>query len=176
MTLTLNIPTIATERLTLRGPMASDLEGFVGFFRSDRARYAGGSSDTEKAETEFEEMVDHWGQHGFGSFIMVRKDTGRAIGHVGGLHPTGWPENELGWSIWRAHDEGKGYASEAVIAVRDHLFNDCGWATAISYIAPDNTRSLAFAERLGAYHDQTAVTPNGLRCFAYRHPHPGGSA
>ena len=171
----LNFPTITTTRLTLRGPMASDLDGFVDFFTSDRAKYAGGSSDTAKATREFTEMVDHWALHGFGSFIMVRKDTGTAIGHVGGLQPSGWPEKELGWSIWRDADEGHGYASEAVIAARDHLFADRGWTTAISYIAPDNTRSLAFAERLGAYHDESAETPNGLRCFAYRHPNPGAT-
>ena len=170
--MTLNIPTLTTERLTLRLPQPGDLDGFVEFFTSERAKYAGGSSDMAKANDEFAEMVDHWGTRGFGSFIMVRKDTGTAIGHVGGLEPSGWPEKELGWSIWCDADEGHGYASEAVIATRDHLFADRGWSTAISYIAPDNTRSLAFAERLGAYHDESAETPSGLRCFAYRHPAP----
>ena len=174
--MTQDIPTLTTKRLTLRGPQASDRRGFVDFFTSDRAKYAGGSRNTAEAKREFAEMLDHWGQHGFGSFIMVRKDTGQAIGHVGGLKPTGWPEKELGWSIWRDADEGLGYASEAVIATRNHLFADCGWTTAISYIAPDNTRSLAFAEYLGAYHDKSAETPAGLRCFAYRHPHPGMAA
>lgn len=173
--MTHSIPTLTTDRLTMRGPQASDRDGFVEFFTSERAKYAGGSSDTVKAQDEFAEMLAHWGLHGFGSFIIVRKDTGQAIGHVGGLRPTDWPEKELGWSIWRDADEGHGYASEAVIATRNHLFADCGWTTAISYIAPDNTRSLAFAERLGAYNDENAETPAGLRCFAFRHPNPGAA-
>jgi len=171
----INVPTLTTKRLTLRDPRASDQTGFVEFFLSHRAKYAGGSLDRAKAAQEFAEMVAHWPLHGFGSFIMIRHDNDQAIGHVGGLRPAGWPEPELGWSIWRDRDEGQGYAHEAVVAVRDHLFTDCGWTTAVSYVAPDNTRSLAFAERLGAYRDNGAQTPAGLRCFAYRHPIPGAA-
>ena len=169
---TVTIPTLTTERLTLRAPEADDLSGFTDFFTSARARYAGGSNDVAMANREFTEMLDHWELHGFGSFIMTRKDNGQVIGHAGGLQPDGWPEPELGWSIWRDQDEGNGYAYEAVVAVRDFFFSELGWTTAISYIAPDNSRSLAFAERLGARRDDTAKTPAGLRCFAYRHPAP----
>jgi len=167
--MTPTIPTFTTDRLTLRGPQASDENAFVEFFTSPRAKYAGGSPDAAKAAREFADMLDHWGHHGF----MVRNDNKTAIGHVGGLQPDGWPEPELGWAIWRDSDEGKGFASEATVAVRNHLFTDCGWSTAISYIAPDNSRSLAFAKRLGAQRDDNTQTPAGLRCLAYRHPAPG---
>jgi len=168
----MNAPAITTERLILRLPLASDVDGFIDFFTSERAKYAGGSSDVSEGKGEFSEMLGHWDQHGFGSFIITRKDSGAAIGHAGGLMPSGWPEPELGWSIWSGGEEGHGYAYEAVVAARSYLFSECGWKTAISYIAPDNIRSLAFAERLGAHPDSEAQTPVGLRCFAYRHPNP----
>jgi RimJ/RimL family protein N-acetyltransferase len=103
---------------------------------------------------------------------MVSKDNGAAIGHVGGLKPEGSPETELGWSIWRDEDEGKGFASEAATAVLDYAFNELGWKTATSYVAPDNKRSIKMIERLGARLDLGAAKPEGLTCLVYRHPHP----
>ncbi len=169
---TLHIPTLETERLILRGPRRRDVDGFVEFFASDRAKYAGGSADTSKAWSEFAEMIGHWTLRGFGSYIITRKYSDRGIGHVGGLHPPNWPEREIGWSLWRAHDEGRGYATEAASAVIRHVYETLGWATAVSYIAPDNVASIAMAERLGATRDKSARTPTGLRCFVYRHPAP----
>jgi RimJ/RimL family protein N-acetyltransferase len=167
-----DIPALESRRLVLRAPAFGDLDGFVRFFTSDRAKYAGGSADAAKAWSEFAEMIGHWVLRGFGSFIITRKDNGKAIGHAGGLQPPGWPERELGWSIWTDDDEGQGFAAEAVRTVRDHLFTTCGWTTAISYIAPDNLRSIAFAEHLGAVLDQGSERPENLRCLAYRHPAP----
>jgi len=163
---------LETERLLLRLPIADDLSRFTEFFTSDRAKYAGGSASESKAWSEFAEMIGHWTLRGFGSFVITDKRSGRAIGHVGGLQPLDWPERELGWSIWRDADEGMGYATEAVKTVIQHLFTSLKWDTAVSYIAPDNTRSIEFAQRLGAKLDDTAKKPVGLRCFVYRHPAP----
>jgi len=165
-------PSLETERLLLRFPIAEDLLKFTEFFISDRAKYAGGSASEAKAWSEFAEMIGHWTLRGFGSFVITDKQNGRAIGHVGGVQPLNWPEREVGWSIWNDADEGMGYASEAVKSVINHLFNHLKWDTAVSYIAPDNTRSIKFAERLGAELDDTAEKPEGLRCFVYRHPAP----
>ncbi len=164
------IPTLETERLVLRGPVVADQQGFVAFLMSERAKYAGGTQDRAEAVAEFQEMVAYWNSGELGTLIMSRKTDGRAIGHVGGLMPEGWPERELGWSIWRDEDEGKGFATEAVLAVLDYAFDQAGWDTAVSYIAPDNTRSIRMTERLGAKLDNDAEKPDGLTCLVYRHP------
>ncbi|HIP23358.1 MAG TPA: N-acetyltransferase [Rhodobacteraceae bacterium] len=168
----ISISTLETERLVLRGPRAADQKGFVAFLMSDRAKYAGGTQDSAEAIAEFQEMIAYWAGGEPGTFIMSRKTDGQAIGHVGGLMPEGWPERELGWSIWRDEDEGKGLATEAVKAVLDYAFNEAGWDTAASYIAPDNKRSIKMTEKLGAVLDLEAAKPEGLRCFVYRHPAP----
>ena len=166
------IPTLETKRMILRAPVADDQDGFESFLMSARAIYAGGTQDKEETKAEFQEMIDFWNVAELGTFTMVRKDNGAAIGHVGGLKPEGWPETELGWSIWRDEDEGKGFASEAATAVLDYAFNKLGWKTAASYVAPDNKRSIKMIERLGAQLDLDAATPEGLTCLVYRHPTP----
>ncbi|BBU58844.1 hypothetical protein KU6B_51090 [Mameliella alba] len=54
-----------------------------------------------------------------------------------------------------------------------------GWSTLVSYIHPDNTRSRALAERLGAVHDPNAQLPEGetaQETLVYRHsPDADGS-
>jgi len=168
------IPTLHTERLTLRGPVVGDQDGFVSFLMSDRAIYAGGTQDRANAAAEFQDMIEYWADGALGTFIMVRKTDGRAIGHVGGLMPEGWPEPEIGWSIWRDEDEGKGFATEAALAVLDYAFTQAGWDTAVSYIALDNKRSITMTERLGARLDNEAAKPDGLTCLVYRHPDQTG--
>ena len=102
---------------------------------------------------------------------------GRRAGHDGPWFPAGWPEREIGWSVWRADAEGKGFAYEAATAARAHAFTALGWDTAVSYIDPENTRSIALAERMGASRDDKAAHPGGdLPCYVYRHPAPGGAA
>jgi RimJ/RimL family protein N-acetyltransferase len=166
------IPTLETKRLVLRAPVADDQESFAAFLMSARAIYAGGTQDRSEANAEFQEMIDFWNVAALGTFTMVRKDNGAAIGHVGGLKPEGWPETEFGWSIWRDEDEGKGFASEAATAVLEYAFNELGWKTATSYVAPDNKRSIKMIERLGAQLDLDAPKPEGLTCLVYRHLHP----
>lgn len=163
------IPTLETERMILRAPELADQAGFVGFLTSDRACYAGGTDDETKAMQEYQEMIDFWDTCELGTFIMVRKKDGHAIGHVGGLEPEGWPECEIGWSIWRDEDEGQGFASEAASAVLKFAFGTLGWESAVSYIGPDNKKSITMTERLGALLDDTAAKPEGLNCLVYRH-------
>ncbi|TMV69267.1 GNAT family N-acetyltransferase, partial [Thioclava sp. BHET1] len=79
---------------------------------------------------------------------------------------------EMGWSLWSAEGEGRGYAREAARAVIAHAFGPLGWDTAVSYIAPDNARSIALAERLGAIRDDSAAHPGDTPCLVYRHPKP----
>jgi RimJ/RimL family protein N-acetyltransferase len=71
------------------------------------------------------------------------------IGRVGFLNPHGWPACELGWLL--ARDAwGHGFALEAAQAAIAHGRANLGIRELISLIRPDNVRSIALAERLGA--------------------------
>lgn len=163
------IPTLHTERLTLRGPEAGDWPAFREYFASDRSVYTGGPyGDDKKTWILFAAEIGHWHLHGFGMWTV--EHDGAPIGLVGCWYPEGWPEKEIGWLIWDGF-EGRGFAHEAAKAVRAHCYGPLNWPTAVSYIHRDNTRSIALATRLGCTHDTDAVHPNP-DALVFRHPKP----
>ncbi len=170
-------PVLETERLILRAPDGGDWLGWAELATTDRARFIGGPYTREMAFRAWGHVIGHWVIRGFGMFVFVRKDTGQAIGHGGPWYPDGWPEHELGWTIWSAEGEGKGFAHEAMVTIRDHAFQTLGWPTAVSYIDDGNDRSVALAERLGAWRDDDAKKPgwDETPVLVYRHPAPGAA-
>lgn len=167
-------PVLITERLTLRAPASRDWPAFDAFLASPRARFIR-SSDYGLAQTwrAFGHVIGHWVLRGFGNFIFTLKGSDTALGMTGPWFPAEWPEREIGWTVWDAAAEGKGYAFEAAQAARAYAYGTLGWTTAVSYVDPANTRSAALAERLGARLDPAAAHPAGDKpCLVYRHPGP----
>ncbi len=162
---------LETERTHLRRPGANDVAAWMTFFRSERARFHGGGPHVTDgvAWRAFAAFAGHWELRAFGPFVVVGKDGGEPVGLVGPWFPAGWPERELTWSIWSPEFEGRGYAFEAARAVRDHVFTDLLWTTAVSYIDPGNDRSVALAERLFCRRDTEAAKPEGDDVLVYRH-------
>ena len=160
---------LETERFILRQPGPQDIDAGVDFYMSERAQYAGGNKDLGGAWRAVAMVMGHWTIRGFGLWIVTSKDSDAALGAVGPWYPGNWPETELGWTLWSADTEGQGIAHEAVTAARRDVYSRLGWTSAVSYIAPANTRSIALAERLGATLDETAARPDDT-CLVYRHP------
>ena len=175
-----NTPVLETKRLILRAPEHRDYDGFETFFLSDRAHFVGGGSDKTQRDAwrTFAVINGHWLLRGYGLFMVEDRASGNAIGSIGPWFPKDWPEQELGWSIWDAEHEGKGYASEAAERARQYVFADLGWKTAVSYIDIENPASIALAERLGCLRDDTAAKLDhvGPPVLVYRHPNPGATA
>lgn len=163
-------PVLATARLTLRPPEATDWPAYRAYRITPRSTVT--AEDEGTIWTLFAAFFGHWALRGFGRFIAVRRDTGAAIGHFGPFYPEGHPERELTWTLWDAGSEGQGYATEAATACRDHAFGALGWSTAVSYIDAGNARSRALAVRLGAARDPGAPTPPGGAVQVWRH-NPG---
>jgi len=167
-------PTIAleTERLVLRQPEARDWEAAATFMTSKRAVFVGGTEDRGKVWRGFGHVVGHWVLRGYGMFVFCEKASGRTLGMAGPFFPESWAEPEIGWSVWSAGDEGKGYAFEAAMAARRHAYDALGWRTAISYIDPSNARSIRLARRMGAVEDPSVAHPFDEPCTVFRHPGP----
>lgn len=164
--------TIETERLILRKPNASDWPGARDFYMSERSAMAGGNIDLGRAWRQFAAIIGHWDIRGYGLSAVTQKSDGQTVGLVGQWHPGDWPEAEIGWVLF-AQAEGKGIAFEAATAALHHAYTQLGWTTAVSYIAHENHRSIALAERLGATLDPDAQQPHPDRpCLIYRHPAP----
>ena len=65
--------------------------------------------------------------------------------------------------------EDKETAREAALAVRDWAYGTRGLGALVSYIDPENARSIRLAERLGAMPDDGAPQPAHDPCLVYRH-------
>ena len=165
------IPVLETERLILRGPKPADTDGYVQFMMTKRAQYVGGNVPESDAWRAFAKEVGHWLIRGFGMWAVTEKGDDTCLGYVGCWEPAGWPEKELGWTLWE-QAEGKGIGYEAALAAREYAYGTLGWTTAVSYIDRPNHRSIALAERLGCSRDRGAATPAGEDCLVYRHPRP----
>ncbi len=172
-------PVLETERLVLRAPAPQDWDVFAAFWATERSQYQGGSRTRHDAWRNHAMLIGHWVLHGYGLFSFCHKDDDVALGVAGPFNPEGWAEAEIGWSVVQPDAEGKGYAYEAAKATRDYAFSTLGWDTAVSYIDPDNARSIALAERLGCTLDKAATLPDlpdWEGTLVYRHPAPEGAA
>ena len=66
MTLPFHIPTLTTERLTLRPPRATDLAAMLAFNDSPRSAYVGGGRDRQGVWRALLANIGHWALRGFG--------------------------------------------------------------------------------------------------------------
>ncbi|MEX0286121.1 MAG: GNAT family N-acetyltransferase [Paracoccaceae bacterium] len=173
-------PVLETERLILRAPQAGDWPVWLDMMMSDRSEFIRPDDiDEGKAWRAFGHVIGHWVLRGYGLFVFTLKDDNTALGATGAWYPAMWPEREIGWAVWSAAAEGKGYAFEAAQAARAYAFDTLGWDTAVSYIEKDNARSIALAERLGAVVDPDAPRlsdDHWDNVLVYRHPTPEGAA
>ncbi|MCB1340355.1 MAG: GNAT family N-acetyltransferase [Pseudooceanicola sp.] len=166
------IPTLTTDRLTLRGPREADFDAVAGFFADGgRSDFFGGPLTRGNAWRWFAMSIGHWQLKGFGFWMVELTATGQHCGLCGLWQPEGWPEPELGWAVFEGF-EGMGIAKEAALAARAFAYGTLGWTTLTSNIMPGNTRSIALAERLGARLDRRFDNPLVGEELVYRHPAP----
>ena len=143
-------PTLETERLILRPPVAEDFDAWAAFMAdAEAARFIGGQQPRSSAWRGFCSMAGAWAMFGFAMFSVVEKSSGRWVGRLGPWVPEGWPGTEVGWGIVR-EAWGKGYATEGATAAIDWAFDHLGWTEVIHCIDPQNVASQRVAERLGS--------------------------
>ena len=109
--------------------------------------------------------VDHWRRHGFGPFALESReadDAGRFLGFAGVAYPAYLPalaeRPEIGWRLARGA-WGRGLATEAALAARDHAFETLGLPELIAIVHPENERSQAVARKLGMEVERQVENP-----------------
>ena len=146
------IPTLRTDRCTLRAFQAADLDAVAAMQANPDVRRFLGGNLLSRAESWslMERILGQWALRGYGVFAVEAE--GRCAGWAGVLHPLEWPEPELAYSLdqpfW-----GRGIATEAVRAARTWAFTRLDVARLASFIVPENTRSVRVAQKLGAVRD-----------------------
>jgi RimJ/RimL family protein N-acetyltransferase len=156
---------LRTERLLLRRWEPGDEAPMVAINRDPEVTRYLNSPVSEAALAAFHPyLVEHWHRHGFGPWALeageriASRDGGAEIspgtflGFAGVAFPTYLPavaeRPEIGWRLTR-RAWGRGLATEAALAARDHAFGALGLGQLIAIIHPDNARSQAVARRLG---------------------------
>ncbi len=164
-------PTLHAEGLILRPHLASDFDAYARWMGAPGAVLMGGPFDRNAAWSWFASDVAQWPLFGWGGLAVTDRDSGDLLGQVSIIRPPSYPEAEIGW-IADPAAEGRGVIARAARAMLDWAFGLRGLSTLVSYIHPENGRSIRLAERLGAVRD-AAARPAEPGDLVYRH-HPAG--
>ncbi len=142
---------LRTPRLLLREMHQGDLD-FIAEMLGDPEvmRFYPKMEDREGAAASIQRQIDRYSAHGYGPWLVLRRETDEPLGRVGLLHQMveGVGEVEVGYMIHRPYWR-QGFALEAAAACRDYAFHTLGRDRVISLVRPENLPSQAVARKLG---------------------------
>jgi len=160
---------LETDRLLLRTFRENDWKDLHKYYSDEASmKYTTGRALTE-GETwrTMAAMLGHWQLRKYGSYALEERASHSVIGVAGLDYPNDWPEPEIKWGLIR-NCWGKGYASEAVRAVKKMWTEYLPELSLISLIHPDNTNSINLAQAVGAYFEREHEF-RGEKWSIYRH-------
>ena len=162
-------PILETDRLALRCLAIDDLDA-LGAIQADpevMRYFPPGPRSRDETLRDLERCIALQELHGYSLWATVEKSTGLLIGRCGLL-----PQNlqgaevvELAYLIDRAR-WGRGLATEAASAIRDHAFGRLGLGRVVSIIHRDNLSSRRVAEKLGM-RPERMIQFLSHRCWLY---------
>jgi [ribosomal protein S5]-alanine N-acetyltransferase len=157
-----------TERLFLRHFHILDNEAMFHVFGDPEVmRFGDGVQTKEWVENWLRSCLERYYQTwGFGPYAVANRHSQEVIGYCGLFYfpdVNGRPEVEIGYRLVRPA-WGRGYATEAVNAVRDLAFTTLGIKRLIAIIDPANTASIHVAEKIGMRYEQEVMLEG------YTHP------
>lgn len=143
---------IETPRLFLRPMRAADAPALLHIFADPAvmASFGVGPFDRPRMDRWVAENLAHQERHGYGLYAVYERTGGLLIGDCGltRMELDEATEVELGYDF-RSDRWGRGLATEAASAVRDHAFGHLGLTRLISLIRQGNRASQRVAERVG---------------------------
>lgn len=150
-------PMLRTDRLLLRCWSPDDRAAFAAINADPRAmEFLGEVLSRAQSDALVDRIEARFDRQGFGLWAVEIPGVAPFIGFVGlnvpafKAHFT--PAVEVGWRLDPAF-WGRGYASEAALAVLDFAFDVLGLDEVVSFTTVGNTRSRRVMERIGMSHD-----------------------
>jgi RimJ/RimL family protein N-acetyltransferase len=173
-----NVPIVETERLILRAGRVEDFPAYAEMWaRPDVARYITGKPlSREEAWSKFGRMAGLWALTGYGFWAIEEKASGAFIGEAGvadfrrDMEPSLDGKPEFGWGLVPSM-QGKGYATEAVLAGLRWAAQSLNARTYCCIISPRNVASIRVAERCG-FVKSAETTYKGEASIIYERPAP----
>jgi RimJ/RimL family protein N-acetyltransferase len=169
-------PVIETPRLRLRGFRASDLDPqWASMSDPNVVRFLGGLPQSrEETWRKILGSPGLWALLGYGYWVVESREDGAYLGQIGfadfkrDMTPgiEGLPE--MGW-IMAPQAQGRGYATEAVLAALQWADEALGGGETVAIISHDNAASIRIAEKAGFSHREEAVY-KGEPILLFRRP------
>ena len=149
-----------TERLLLRHFHAFDGEAMDSVFGdAEVMRFGPGTQSQAWVRDWLCECQENYSRLGFGPWAVVSKSLGQVIGYCGLFHFPNIDEQseiEIGYRLARPF-WGQGYATEAVVAVRDYSFNVLCLPRLVALIDPQNVASIRVAKKTGMQYEKDVM-------------------
>lgn len=145
-------PILATSRLRLREVAEADA-GFVFALMNEPAYHEfigdrGIRTIADAARFIREKFQASYRDHGYGLYLVERKDTGGPVGICGFVRRDTLAHPDIGFALLAEHWR-QGYGGEAAAAVLEHGFTRLGFQTILGVTSPDNRASIRLLEKLG---------------------------
>jgi RimJ/RimL family protein N-acetyltransferase len=150
-----------TQRVLLRCFHVADLDAMAAVFGDPEVmRFGPGPQSREWVQGWLRGCLeDYYRKWGFGLWAVVHKSDHRVIGFCGLTRfddIDGQPEIEIGYRLARAF-WGRGLATEAAEAVRDHALGVLVLPRLVSIIDPHNEASIRVATKIGLRHEKDVL-------------------
>ncbi|SEN82033.1 GNAT family N-acetyltransferase [Nonomuraea pusilla] len=161
-------PPAPTERLSLREMTRADLDDMAALLGDPEVmRHYPRPFTREEAARWIESSLRSYEEHGYGLWTVTVRETGEFAGNCGLTRQNVEGEifTEVGYLV-PARLQGRGYATEAALACRDHARDVLGVDRLIAIINPENVPSQRVAGKLGLTFERTAAY-NGSRQRIY---------
>ncbi|MEO7454765.1 MAG: GNAT family N-acetyltransferase [Gemmatimonadaceae bacterium] len=159
-----------TDRLTLRRMTEADAVHMLAILTdTDFVRFVGdrGVRTLEAAESYLRAgPMASYEQHGFGLYLVIRRDDESAVGVCGLLKRDYLEDVDVGYALL-PHARGHGFALESVRAVSEHAARDVGVTRLLAIISPENAASRVVAERAGMREHRALTDTNGHEVIVY---------
>ncbi|MCG8442073.1 MAG: GNAT family N-acetyltransferase [Caulobacterales bacterium] len=150
------IPTLATERLILRGHRAGDLDACARMWADlSVVQHIGGRPSTR--DETWRRMLGNvglWPMLGYGYWALEERASGAFVGDIGfadferDITPSIAGAPEAGW-VLTPSAQGRGYATEALRAALAWADDALRAARTVCIINPDNAASIRVARKCG---------------------------
>ncbi len=150
--LTISVPRLQTDRLTLREYRVADFELFADHLSDAESSAHLGSADRQTAWRIFNSHAGLWLLSQAGWWSIEDRQSGQLVGSVGAFFRCDSTVMEMGWNTYRAF-WGRGIANEAAAAVLKYAFEVRREPKVRALIGSGNESSRRVAERLGMTYE-----------------------
>lgn len=169
----MEIPTLTTERLVLRPFRAGDLDAHAAMNADPSVmQYIGEVQDRATAFRGMCAYMGHWYFFDFGPWAVEERASGAFVGRAGLTRFEPWTDVEVAYALVRSA-WGKGYASELAARSLRYAHEVVGARGVASHILLGNVAAVRVAERLGAkyaYDADVQVKNTPVRVYVYPDP------